>query len=423
MFSITNKTAPRANPGHSTDSKGGPKSNGRNTTFTESLADPVVPGSGTKRQQTKSRLAKSVSDDQSRGHTRGSVDDALLQMNGVSGSTSLNDERKRNNKSAAGRKYQKKTSQLRNDSDDDAEKPAGKPRRPKFTNKSAYNDDPQNRYSQLAYCEDDCEVVAADPLPHNIGPVREFDPLPFTVGFIGPLLTPDLQFDHDLHMAAVHIRDVEEAEEATRVQAASYKAADDLFDGRLFMTANENMLQRDTWGFYAVPTLRRAAAAAALEFTTGVVSGVHNTVSNNPFFGLLVGASIAGALLLSKYNSVSLTEWKDAESTRIYAIKGLVNPHEVCLNQVNAMAHSGFNAYRIASISREVLLHFRATKFNRPTQWLQQQLVQVAKLEFSSRIDSAIIINTASYYYQELLAHYHMLDMQTGNIKKTIEQC
>jgi len=135
--------------------------------------------------------------------------------------------------------------------------------------------------------------------------------------------------------------------------------------------------------------------------------------------------TIAPYVLLCLYwfpTSVCTKDWDDGGGIRIYPLVTLYNARDSNPDEVNAMAYEKFNAYRNAEVSGSVLKWLTIEKMGKPTSFSQQQYASVALKKFGDHVDEEIIINTASYHHQRLLARHYMFKLQCGNVNDTIER-
>jgi len=138
-------------------------------------------------------------------------------------------------------------------------------------------------------------------------------------------------------------------------------------------------------------------------------------------------AQFAGALVvggLSWYYSTAkkdVSEWLNPTGSRIFPITGLINTGDVNAFEYNAMAHHGYNAYRLAEVSTTALRWLTSEKMGKPSSFTQQQYADCALKKFSADVQSSTLIDTATHHHQNLLAVHYNFGLQSGLKKEGIE--
>lgn len=118
---------------------------------------------------------------------------------------------------------------------------------------------------------------------------------------------------------------------------------------------------------------------------------------------------------------VDTEEWENGAS-QIFRFTVLDYPREINNLEVNAMAHSGFNSYREAPVSIEVLAWLSKNKMGKPSAFTQQQYADLCLKEFSGRAQDDVIVNSASFHHQQLIAKHYMFKLQCGTVEDLIER-
>lgn len=116
-------------------------------------------------------------------------------------------------------------------------------------------------------------------------------------------------------------------------------------------------------------------------------------------------------------------EWSNYGASRIHHFTTLSFPEDCNPQQINAMAHNGYNAYRETTISLEALQWLKFQKTNKPSTYTQQQFADILLREFSvGRASQDVLFDTASFYHQLLISKHYMFKLEGGNMVEQIER-
>jgi len=143
-----------------------------------------------------------------------------------------------------------------------------------------------------------------------------------------------------------------------------------------------------------------------------------------PYVGI-VSALLYGVFLMGNHywntSRVDTKEW-ETDTSVVYPLTALKHTREVNLNEVNAMAYSGYNAFRVATISKEVLSWLERSKATKPSAFSQQQFTDIALKQFGDYVPVDIIYDTAARHNQKSISRFHMFALQSGNVKEQLER-
>lgn len=150
--------------------------------------------------------------------------------------------------------------------------------------------------------------------------------------------------------------------------------------------------------------------------------GQNVTVALLVFFQLVITCFLVKYVFRKRFK-VGTQEWETMGAARIFRFSVLDYPEECNENEVNSMAHAGFNAYRKTGVSKEALNWLKFQKTNKPSSFTQQQYADLLLREFSAgRATHDQLFDTASFHHQLMIAKHYMFSVQSGDVQETIER-
>jgi hypothetical protein len=140
----------------------------------------------------------------------------------------------------------------------------------------------------------------------------------------------------------------------------------------------------------------------------------------------IVGFCVITLLVVLRYirhERVSIAEWdRGHDAGHIHALSSIIETEEINMDEVNGMSGLGFNSFRFGVISSSALGWLSMSKTPQPTNFTIQQFSDLLLKEFDGLVSRSVLLNTATFHHQTLLADFRLMKMATGTVKDFTER-